>query len=98
MPGYGPAQLPHAEREAPFRSFDKEMIVLIHEAIGMAEPGVALVDVARILRNASRSLSLLKTVFFSFPHEVIGYTRWNIRYARDGPWSEDSRKKAGTNY
>jgi len=42
--GIDPVQLPHAEREIPFRRFDEEMIVVVHETIGMADPVVPLVD------------------------------------------------------
>jgi hypothetical protein len=42
--GVNAVQLPHAEREVPFRRFDEEMIVVVHETIGMADPMIALVD------------------------------------------------------
>jgi hypothetical protein len=40
--GRAPIQLAHAEREVGLRRFDQEMIVVVHQAIGMAEPAIAM--------------------------------------------------------
>ena len=38
-------QPPHAARKIAVGRFDKEMIVVVHQAVGVADPVVALVDV-----------------------------------------------------
>jgi hypothetical protein len=36
--------LPHAEGEVAVRGFDEDVIVVVHEAVGVAEPVVAFID------------------------------------------------------
>jgi hypothetical protein len=38
-------QLTHAEREIAVRRFNQKMIMVIHEAVGVANPIIALIDV-----------------------------------------------------
>lgn len=40
-------ELPHAQREIRLRRFDEEMIVIVHQAVGMAQPAVAIDDVGQ---------------------------------------------------
>lgn len=39
-----PIQLTHAEREIRLRRLDEEMIVVVHQAVGVTEPAVAIND------------------------------------------------------
>jgi hypothetical protein len=43
--GVDTVQLPHTEGEIAIRRFDKDMIMVGQEAIGMADPIIPLVDV-----------------------------------------------------
>ena len=38
-------QLPHPDREVAVRRFNKEVIVVVHQTVGVADPIVSLVDV-----------------------------------------------------
>src|SRR6185295_6256250 len=40
-------QLAHPERQIRLRCFKEEMIVVVHQAVGMAEPAVAIHDVGK---------------------------------------------------
>ena len=42
--GIDAVQLPHAQGKITVRSFKKQVIVIIHEAIGVTDPVVAFID------------------------------------------------------
>jgi hypothetical protein len=48
--------LPHTEGEIAIRSFDEQMIVVVHEAVSVANPVAALIDVSE---NPEKGLSVL---------------------------------------
>ena len=54
--GVHTVQLPHAEGEVPVGGLDEEMVVIVHEAIGMADPVVAFVD---MLERPEKVLTVL---------------------------------------
>jgi len=54
--GVNSIQLTHAHGEVPIRGFNDEMKVVIHKAIGMAEPMVAFVD---FVENEEKVLTIL---------------------------------------
>jgi hypothetical protein len=39
-------QLPHAKREIRLRRLDEEMIVIVHQAVGVADPAIAIHDMS----------------------------------------------------
>ncbi len=49
-------QLAHAEGEVAIRSFDQEMVVVIHETIGVAKPIVPLIN---MLESSQKVLTVL---------------------------------------
>ena len=51
-------QLAHAEREIRLRGFKEEMIVVVHQTIGMAEPAVPIDDV-REYREELRAVAVV---------------------------------------
>ena len=44
--GIDAIQLAHAERQVSLRRFNKQMIVVVHETVGVADPMIALINVA----------------------------------------------------
>lgn len=63
-------QLPHAERKISVRRLNEEVIVVVHQTVGVTDPVVTLVNVWRVFRKLRRSWSDLKTGFLSLPREV----------------------------
>jgi hypothetical protein len=63
-------QRPHAEGNVAVRGLDKNMIVVLHEAIGMTDPVVVFVDVPEGVQEVPAVHVILKTGFFSFLREV----------------------------
>lgn len=53
-------QLAHSERQVAVRSFDKKMIVIGHQAIGMAYPIVALIDMLESVQKVLTISVVLK--------------------------------------
>jgi len=53
------------------RGFDQEVVVIIHQAIGMAEPMEPLITERRSKRKSSRSSSSRKISYRAFPREVM---------------------------
>jgi hypothetical protein len=51
-------QLAHAEGESGLRSFEEEMIVIVHQAVGMAAPPIAI-DHIREEREKLRAVSII---------------------------------------
>jgi len=45
--GIDAVKLPHAEGEVAVRCFDQKMVVVGHEAVGVAQPVITLVDVLK---------------------------------------------------
>jgi len=62
--GIHSVQLPHTEGEVAVRSFDKEMIMVGHEAVGVADPVVALIDVLEGVQEVLAVLFILENGFF----------------------------------
>jgi len=61
-------QLPHAEGEIALRRFDDKVKVVIHEAIGMAEPIVAFIDLVESREKVlSICLILVNRLLFISP-------------------------------
>jgi len=50
--GIDSVQLPHAEGEITVRRLDEEMVMVGHQAIGVAYPVVALVDVLECIKKS----------------------------------------------
>ena len=42
--GIAAIQLAHTQRQIGLRRFDQEMIVIVHQAVGMTEPAIAIDD------------------------------------------------------
>jgi hypothetical protein len=63
-------ELAHSSGEIPIRSLDHQMVVIVHQAVGLAEPVKSIRDVGRILRNSYRSVLSLKIGLRSLPREV----------------------------
>ena len=40
--GIATVELPHAQRQIGLRRFNEEMVVIVHQAVGMAAPAVAI--------------------------------------------------------
>lgn len=57
-------QLPHAEGKVAIRCFNQEMIMVGHEAVGVAQPVIALVDVLKCVKEVLSVLVVLKNVLF----------------------------------
>jgi hypothetical protein len=57
-------QLPHAEREISIRRFYHEVIMIVHEAVCVAYPVVAFVDVDKDVEKGLSILVVLKDAFF----------------------------------
>jgi hypothetical protein len=65
--GIDPIQLPHTEREIPFGCFDEEMIVVVHETIGMTAPAVVLVDLCEDLKKRITIDIVLENILLLVP-------------------------------
>ena len=63
-------ELSHSFGQVSIGSFNDQVIVIVHQAIGMTDPVKTLVDCARVSRNKVRSLSFLKIALRSFPRAV----------------------------
>jgi hypothetical protein len=53
-------QLTHAERKIPVRGFDEEMVVVVHETVGMTVPVVAFVDMLQRTKEVLAVLVILE--------------------------------------
>jgi hypothetical protein len=62
--GVDAVQLPHADGKIAVRRFDKEIIVIAHEAIGMTEPIVAFINVLESVQEVNAVLVVFKDGFF----------------------------------
>jgi hypothetical protein len=60
-------QLPHAEGEVAVRSFDQKMIVVGHEAVGVADPVVTFVDVLEGIEEVQAVSVILKNRLLLVP-------------------------------
>jgi len=63
-------QLAHAYGQVAVRGFDKKMIMVGHNAVGVTNPVVSFVDVLDGVQKFSRLGSSLKTGFFSLSRDV----------------------------
>ena len=61
-------QLPHAERQIAIRRFDQQMIMVVHQAVSVADPIVALVDMLESVEKVYAVLvGLEDRLFFISP-------------------------------
>ena len=51
-----PVQLPHTQGEIAVRRLDQEVIVVVHHAVGMAEPVVSLIDMLECVEEVNAVL------------------------------------------
>ena len=49
--GIDAVELPHADGEIAIRSLDEKMVMVIHEAVGRADPVIAFVDMGKGLEE-----------------------------------------------
>lgn len=61
--GIAPIELAHAEREIRLWGFEQEMIVIVHQTVGMAEPAVPIDDVGQEREKGGTILLI--------PHDVL---------------------------
>ena len=62
--GVNAVYLPHADRKVPVGGLDEEMIMVGHEALGVADPVVALVDVLKGVQKVQAILVILENRLF----------------------------------
>ena len=74
--GIHSVQLPHTEGEVAVRSFDKEMIMVGHEAVGVADPVISLVDVLEGVQEVDAVLVVFENglLFIAARGDVIDST------------------------
>jgi hypothetical protein len=56
--------LPHAEGKISIRGFDHQVVVVVHETVGVAKPVVAFIDVGKDSEKRLPVLVILKYSFF----------------------------------
>jgi hypothetical protein len=58
--GIDAVKLPHAKRQVSVGCFDEEMIVVVHEAVGVAYPIVSFVDAVKGVEESLTVMVVLK--------------------------------------
>jgi hypothetical protein len=69
-------QLPHTQREIAVRRLDQEVIVVVHQAVGMAEPVIPFVDVLERVQEVDAVLVVFENglLFIAAGGDVIDGT------------------------
>ena len=57
-------QLPHAEGKVSVRRFNQQMIVVVHETVGVADPIVAFIDVLKGVQEVNTILVVFEDGLF----------------------------------
>ncbi len=73
--GIDAVQLPHADGEIPVGGLNQQMIMVGHEAVGVANPVVSLIDVLEGIEKIDSILIVLENGFLFIPaggHVVDG--------------------------
>jgi hypothetical protein len=76
-------QLPHAYREIAVGGLNEQMVMVGHEAVGVAYPIVSLVDVLKGIEEIDTVLVILKNGFFLIPARG---------HVVDGAWIFDAKR------
>ena len=68
-----PVQLPHAQGEIAVRRLDQEVIVVVHQAVGMAEPIIPLLDMLEHVQEVDAVLVVFENglLFIAARGDVI---------------------------
>lgn len=67
-------ELPHAEREVQLRGFNQEMVVVVHQAMGMTQPAIPIDHRASSERQSVRWRSSATMSGRALPRRVTGLT------------------------
>jgi len=68
--GIDAVHLPHADRKIAVRGLDEKMVMVGHEAVGVADPVVALIDVLEGVQEVQAVGVVLEDGLLSLPREV----------------------------
>ena len=68
--GIDAVQLPHAERKIAVRGLDEKMVMVGHQAVSVADPVVALIDMLEGVEEVQAVGVVLEDGLLSLPREV----------------------------